>query len=526
VICLLCFFACTADVEDDEILIETEEEFDMNEWIDSGITYTDSRVTLDRNPGRGRAGYMDSQFWVKCSSDGNTYVAKESDFVTYGIYTPLFQIAAFSSGNDFKQTGSMNASEMPEVVGGTNTDINAQTLEAIEAAFINAQKNGAQCVPRFAYDSNGVIGCEPDDIRWMIRHIEQISAIINKYAGTVISVEASMIGPWGEMHSSKYDARNKDFSNQILDAWLKNLDESITLQVRTPSLILNYLGVTGAQFKEMLPLGKDSPAYRIGMYNDGYMGTGEDYGTFLEPKAKETSNITRATGVEFLKTQNLRIPYGGEFAYVSDLKFLEDYRSVILTDGFIKELYDTHLSYLRNINTNQFIANYLNEIKFDEKYAFDGMPDVEDYYGQTVSKFILDHMGYRYVIRSASNILKANKGGTVEFKGTIENVGFGYCVSEIISELVVVAPNGDVSVGKANVDPRKWESAKINEYDIMMSVPKEAEAGEYKVYLRLGVSEYSKLSAPSIGAIRFANPNVWNNKVGGNYIGSFTDVNK
>lgn len=125
-------------------------------------------------------------------------------------------------------------------MGGTNKPLNDQTLEAIEASFRYAKANNVVCMPRIAYDKDGVAGKEPDDIKTIIGHIEQVSEIINRYVGTVCTVECGVIGPYGEMWGSKYVA--KENANQILDAWLSNLDESITLLVRNPSYILNYLG--------------------------------------------------------------------------------------------------------------------------------------------------------------------------------------------------------------------------------------------------------------------------------------------
>lgn len=58
-----------------------------------------------------------------------------------------------------------------------------------------------------------------------------------------------------------------------------------------------------------------------------------------------------------------------------------------------------------------------------------------------------------------------------------------------------------------------------------MSVPADAKAGEYKVYLRVGTSSLADLAegkAPSTGTIRFANPEIYNEEVGGNYLGTIT----
>lgn len=103
------------------------------------------------------------------------------------------------------------------------------------------------------------------------------------------------------------------------------------------------------------------------------MGTNTDWGTFVGPNEKEVNNLSRESAITFMKDQNLRMPYGGEFAHPRDIEYIKANGSPIFTDGFVKELYDTHLSYARNIGKSVKISEHLKTMVFSEQYAFEGM---------------------------------------------------------------------------------------------------------------------------------------------------------
>lgn len=83
---------------------------------------------------------------------------------------------------------------------------------------------------------------------------------------------------------------------------------------------------------------------RLGFYNDGYLGTWWDYGTW--------GAMTREQGCAYLRPRP-QLPYGGEFATVTEGFFNGSYKAYELFDparyNIVKEWYDTHLSYLRTI---------------------------------------------------------------------------------------------------------------------------------------------------------------------------------
>ncbi len=471
---------------------------------DSGIEYVDSTETFDIAPGRGIGKY----YWITANKKGSTesYTAHPS-----GLSTPMYDLSAFSAGNEYTQSGYPSAKENPTRVGGEDVELNAQTLSAIRNTFETARKLGVQCIPRFSYAWDDYVGTEPSDINMIVRHIEQLSEILNEYKDIVIGIEGGMIGPWGEMHSSAY--AKKESANIIIGAWIENLDESIPVLLRNPTMVVNYVQRLGTALIKDIPFGKDHLAYRIGMYNDGYLGTDGDYGTW-------GSGLTRAQGVQFLNNQGKVAPYGGEMAHTT-VEFLAQNNSPIYTAGFVKELYDSHLLYLRNLVSNSTgLQTELERLQLDDPYLYDGMPNVSEYIGLSLHQFMLDHMGYRFVLRDAQMSATVKRGDVLRLKGEVENTGFGNLLGSMKSELLLVSESGEKIYVPVDVDPHSWYSCETNEYDFAVTIPKDAEAGEYTAYLRFSTVAGAE-SNSNTRAVPFANPDVYDYRYNANCMGTF-----
>jgi len=493
-----------------------------DEWTDSGIEYVDGKATFQRNPGRGIANTLDTVYDINATDKGTTYVPKAADFKEKGLYTPFYVLGAFSSGNDFESgavgTGQ-NALDHPGIVGGVNKDINQQTLDSIRTMCELARAEGVKLIPRFAYENDGYVGAEPDDFKWVLRHVEQISEVLSDYPDAVIAVDIGMIGPWGEMHSTPYSART--YTNPLIDAWLTGLHKDINILSRSMSYILYYRSMMPPKFMKSLPITEDEGAYRIGMFNDGYLGNENDYGTFSPADGSEGTALYRKNAVLFLKDQAKRIPYGGELAYV-DKAELRAENSPVFTDEVLKEFYDTHLYYLRNLTHNSPELNdVLKVMRLEDRHDFEGMPDISAYKGENMQKFLADHMGYRFVLRSAEVSSTVKAGDCVKLRGSIENVGFGNIIGKFYPELILTDKEGKVvAVTDAYIDPAKWESCKVSDYNITLSVPADL-SGDYNVYLRISSIKYESYKKGTC-YVSFANPDVVNADLGANYLGAFT----
>lgn len=236
-----------------------------------------------------------------------------------------------------------------------------QTLE-------NARQNGATLGIRFRYTWDSVNGPEPD---WpnLIGHLQAVlkSKLFTQYGEMVAWCEAGTLGAWGEMHSTRY--RETGYSTELIDLYLKMFPPHVPVLLRTTNRITAWvnekLGTDytekniDAMAAEVQSRHRDArnraPRYfskdgkdfstgnrvaddleRLGLYNDGYLGTKNDYGTFRD-RARETA---------FLATRT-RAVYGGEYSYDRPHQMgWGEPNEVWWPVNAIPEMYRTHLAYL------------------------------------------------------------------------------------------------------------------------------------------------------------------------------------
>lgn len=107
--------------------------------------------------------------------------------------------------------------------------------------------------------------------------------MISKYTDVIASVECGIIGPWGEMHTS--ERTDSESEKKIIGKWLEVLPDDMTVNVRKPSDFCAWSGIELENI-DKYTAGKGTDAYRIGMYNDGYLGSVSDLGTYDDRKKR------------------------------------------------------------------------------------------------------------------------------------------------------------------------------------------------------------------------------------------------
>lgn len=80
------------------------------------------------------------------------------------------------------------------------------------------------------------------------------------------------------------------------------IPDPIPVTVRTPNIFAKWAGIEESELGEYV-LEPGSKASRVGLYNDGYMGSDSDLGTFHD----------RKRDLKWLRQQTLTSYYGGEF---------------------------------------------------------------------------------------------------------------------------------------------------------------------------------------------------------------------
>lgn len=449
---------------------------------DSGISYTEKVGTIN-NPA---CGYT-STCWAVCKPDNTPTYNPTGNIVLFFI-----DIGAFSSGVNgiTKDDGTY--------IDGVDYDLDETFFSAWRTTLENCRKNGCMVALRFRYDANGKDKPEPATFDKVLDHIRQIkdSGILEDYKDIIAYVESGFVGKWGEQHGGKYTS--VEDKAKILDAMLDCVPSPIPVTVRTPDIFAKWVGI---ERKDLADYQSSGEELRVGLYNDGYMGSDSDLGTF--------SN--RPVEIEWLSGQTLTSYYGGEFS--GNLDWAKKY-DTYLPENAIPEMYKTHLSYI-NGNIFQLYKDYT----FGSQYDVDGA-DNSAYYGQNVFQFIRDHLGYRFVLRKSELSETVEQGGTLALDFSVENTGFANIIPETKTE-IILEQNGSFIRTPVAVNSNEWYSCTTSDELLELNLPDSLPTGDWNAYLKISFGNNST-DQLNLRSVQFANDEIWNASLGANYIGNFT----
>lgn len=397
--------------------------------------------------------------------------------------------------------------------GGADIDLTEEMLASFAATLENVRQAGFTAMIRFSYnlsgnrDENGrYLEAEPP-LALIERHIASLGTVIARYTDVIIGVETGMFGPWGEQHSTQIaNSANAENYCRLVAAWLKAVPAPRPVSVRRPLYFTHWANLTyglnltpatlGAFRSEEsgLPAAAVAELNRVGVYNDGYLGSSSDLGTFTD-RTSETQWISRQTGTY----------YGGEVVADSKTGNIGEYNNVsyLEREGFL-----THTSYLN------YGWNYDKVIAAWEKNTYRGADPV--YYGKTSEyRFVANRLGYRLVLRSLK-VSGARGGDSLRVEGRIENVGFGQVVADKKAELVL-SGGGETLSAEIDWDIRKVRGT-VKAFSAEVSLPASLAAGDYRLYFKL--SDREEKTAGALRTIRLANDDerIWNAELGANFL--------
>lgn len=395
------------------------------------------------------------------SVEDKSYIIKDN----FQLYHLRMDISRFSFANN--QTQDLLLTEN-SLIG----------IENLINKFLNANKN---IIIRFSYDPefDGNIDKEPE-IQIILSHISQICSVLNKYPKTITAIETGMIGPWGEMHSS--EKANATIINQIIDKFLDETASSkIPILVRTPQMIYDYLNITLNDLPSYL-INKEHKAFRLGLFNDGYLGSNSDLGTY-DDRELETNWISKQTN---------HLPFGGEVTGTSSN--LHD------IDKCLDEMFLTNLSYL-NYEWNDYIV----QTKWQEQIYNSLCGNDKLFYGKNAYEYISAHLGYRYVLKKSTFSYSSEKD-KLNVKLKLNNVGFGN-LNRQKEMYIIFVKDGQIS---KRINVGKFDGKE----EINFSVDIKKIKGKFDLHLEIS----DTINEESFYQIRFAN-NLWNETTKANLIG-------
>lgn len=361
-----------------------------------------------------------------------------------------------------------------------------EALKGLDALLFFLKEKDKNAIVRFAYDPgySGSADKEPA-LDVMLGHVESVCSVLNRYVNTVTAIETGLIGPWGEMHTSA--AANPAHITPIINAFLTAASE-IPVLVRTPEMIYNYINVSEDKVEE-ISISPDEKAYRLGLYNDGYLGSESDLGTY--------SN--RERDINFLSVQNAHLPFGGEVTVPdSPLHNIE---------ACLPEMNKIHLSYLNTEWDNRVIE------KWKKTFYTEACGLEKQYYNKTAFTYIQNRLGYRFVLKNSVFTYSATSE-KLNVRLKLQNLGFGNLNRNKRAKLIFTD-----STGAAAFIADYGEIAVKDELEF--NVEHKLESGKYDVYLRIYGEELQ--SAP-LYCVKFANDGLWNDELKANKIGSFERI--
>ncbi len=282
-------------------------------------------------------------------------------------------------------------------------EISEEGLKHIEDLFLAMSAEKEHWIVRFLYDWDGENEkYEPQSMDLVLDHMQQVGEILTRYRDSVFTLQGLFVGNWGEINGTKY--ADKQSLQQLAKQLVKVTGGQMYLAVRTPAHWRQIMESADAD----LPTDQENPLYgRLGLFNDGMLGSGNDCGTYSEKSAAEAGADQAWSRVEELAFQEKlcsRVPNGGEVIIDNEYNDLEH---------AIADLKTMHVTYL-NQDYDEAVLEKWAASTVQTSDCFDGMDGLS---------YIERHLGYRLVLSDIS-MQHDFWEDTAEIQVALKNVGF------------------------------------------------------------------------------------------------------
>lgn len=347
-----------------------------------------------------------------------------------------------------------------------NGPITEAGLNDIRSLFQALASKDKQYIIRFTYDWDGkATETEPEDVQIILEHMRQLKAILEEYKAIIFAVQGIFVGAYGEMHGSNH--MSEESMQLLMQQWTEIVPEGIFLSVRTPQhwrMLTGYSGETAVQFDEL--------SRRLGLYNDGMMGTEQDtgtYGIFSKAEVGPSDKWSVEEELEFQEELCKYVPNGGEVIIENPVNNFEN---------AVQRMRTMHVTYLNQA----YDKNVL------DKWEASTVTEEGCYYGMDGLNYVKRMLGYRLLIDDAAlNYEFLRDGLTVEIQ--MKNVGFAPLYKEPEKYLLIRRKETD-EVRRYPVEAELRSLTGGNDRDQVLTVTKTLslaglEPGEYEVYFSI-----------------------------------------
>ena len=301
-------------------------------------------------------------------------------------------------------------------------DISQAYLDMIQKSMDAFRNAGIKCVLRFAYQNSESSKPWDAPVDVVLRHVEQLTPILQKNEDVIFLLQAGFVGVWGEWYytanfkmnpssDADYEPRRK-----LTRALLSALPKSRQIALRTPQFKMRMFNLALKDTLTATTAHDGSDLSRIAGHNDCFGASSTDYGTF------DNENNDRT----FWKFDSRYTIMGGETCQVSDF---------CTCDASVKDMEDYHWTYL-NSGYNGSVLN-----RWKSSGCMDG---------------ITNRLGYRLVLKDVFYSENPSKGSPINIKLRFCNYGFAAPMNPRNAEIVFVAQDGTQNRFKLTIDPRDW----------------------------------------------------------------------
>ncbi|MCD7954335.1 MAG: DUF4874 domain-containing protein [Lachnospiraceae bacterium] len=360
----------------------------------------------------------------------------ETDAVLDNPYRGFYQIHAYSLNEENESLAEALEKhiEENEALALVLVEINLKNyaesalsdnaLAQVDTILSAWAESGRQIILRFLYDwdGNGRTS-EPSSLGQILEHMEQVAEIVNRYADSVHILQGVFVGSYGEMNESAY--LGEEDMTTLITRLAELTDPSIYLAVRTPAQWRTVTGLTS--LPESFPASDGSLISRLGLYNDGILGSETDLGTYGDTSragsATPSDKGTRAEELAFQDELCRYVPNGGEV--VSDYTLGD-------LDAAIDTLSQMHISYL-----NEGYDTAVLDAWKETTYTGDDV-----FYGCSGYDYISAHLGYRYILTGTDLKFSTwfNEEAILSF--TVQNVGFASSTRDFEATITLQKTDG------------------------------------------------------------------------------------
>lgn len=340
-------------------------------------------------------------------------------------------------------------------------------LSLLDQVLESWQSTGRQLILRFFYDWDGnALEAEPRDLSLILTHMSQTSEAVNRYSDCVYLLQGIFIGPWGEMHGSRY-ANNEDMIT--LTRHLASVtDPEIFLAVRTPQQW--RLLADSAEPIDRSAAFNGSLASRLSLFNDGMLGSDTDLSTYAPGSdSGEFSYDQKRSRQDELAFQNRLctcVPNGGEVVVPNPYN---DFPAAVA------DLSAARVSYLNSAYDEAVFSKWRTVL----------CTEASPYHGMNGFDYISRHLGYRYVLRSSECAPALPWEKTTELTVILENIGFSNCYRPFDVSLTLTEASTDRTFTfPVNTDTRLWTPGE----QVTLTLPvqfREYATGSYDVALKI-----------------------------------------